>query len=317
MCNLMWPDAAGLPFQFITIGAGLSSFFAPLITWPFINSGSPEDGGLSYQQRQLFNYPAEDRACANVNGTNLCPAEETQVQIPYLIMGLLTLPPVVAFMYFYVKEKLIDVSSYDVLPSEPRFRGETRKMRILFAVLLFCFHIPVFGTILAYGDLLVLFGVKGPLDIVMQQMMYMTSLFWGSFLIGRIVACCCSNYIGQFTLMLLNFVGLLAISILLITVGDIYVPALWIGSSALGFFSAPYLPGAMAWASEFITMDGSIIGMCLAASGVGELLIPYIAGTLFNTNGAMSLMYTVFGLTIYQIILFTVMTVVRSNLVKD
>ncbi|XP_050395129.1 sodium-dependent glucose transporter 1 [Patella vulgata] len=321
VCNSLWKDSKGVSFQFVALGGGIASFLAPFIAEPFLagkhsvsySQATVDHPIYTLQRGHYVSSPYGTVICTNytLTGEPSCYTYgETQVQGAYIIIGILSVPPAIAFAYYYYFERRKGVIPYEEF-NRVSF-GTFHKGSVLYLSLLFLFHIPIFGLCLAYGDLLSPFGVEGKLQLNKSKMATMTSLFWGSFLLGRVANLVLSRYLNLFALLLMNFAGLLISVIVLVVVGEKREDVLWIGTSILGVFAATYLPTVLAWSDQFMPVTGSVISTCLVASGIGEILIPFIGGKLFDSEGPGSLMTLMLVTVVYEIAAFVGLVIVGN-----
>ncbi|XP_067664598.1 sodium-dependent glucose transporter 1A-like isoform X2 [Haliotis asinina] len=308
--NQLWPGEKGAPFQFVTLGAGIASFLAPFIATPFLANG-PSAGDMF--SGKINNHTSQSPVC--IEGDQSQCNTESHVQYAYVCIGILSIPPVFAFAHYHRKRCSEPLITYEEFQHTERGSYSTR--HYVFFILLFLFHIPVFGILLAYGDLLTPYGVTIGLHLSKSHMAIMTSVFWGCFLLGRLINLCFSGCLSNFVLICLNFVGLVISCGVLIALGDKYEVALWMGTAALGIFTSPYLPMVLAWGADYVQLTGGIITACLVASGLGEILVPFITGQSFVTYSPMVLMYVISGTVAYEIVTFLFLVICSRELVKS
>ena len=298
ICNKLWPNHRGLAFQFVTLGAAIGAFVIPFIARPFLAT----DTVTSQSNLKCKNH------------RNVC-ISSGHVEYPYVIIAILCVPPAIAFCYYFVKRKQLPLPENNYEQVQVGIVTSSR-FHTLMMVILFFLHIPVMSMPLAYGDLLTSYGVHSKWHLGRRHMASMTSVFWGAFLVGRVSNLVLTKYADQFYLLSVNFGGLFMTGVVLCTWTTDYESALWVGSAGLGFFSSPFLPMILTWVSEYACLTDSMISVCLCASGIGEVLIPFLSGLVFARGGPQSLMYLVAGIVVCEMTLFISLVLVASEIKK-
>ncbi|ESO96182.1 hypothetical protein LOTGIDRAFT_160170 [Lottia gigantea] len=219
MCNVIWKDNKSFAFQFVCIGAGISSFIVPFIAKPFL--------------------------------------------------------------------------------SETHFKHSTDS--------------DMYTE--SFGDLLTEFGVISDFHYTKSTMAIMTSMYWGSFVFGRIMNLIFSKYINLFVVLTVNLAGLLCATTMLV-LATVSRPILfWIGTVLIGLFSSSLLPTALVWSDKYVPVSGFTITTTLIASGMGEIVVPRIGGAVFDTEGPPSLMIMMLVAALFEIAFFIGLALVGNALV--
>ncbi|XP_046583939.1 sodium-dependent glucose transporter 1-like [Haliotis rubra] len=188
ICNKLWPEKKGVPFQFVVVGSGIGSFLAPFLATPFLANTDSSDDDL-----WITNTTIADHLRSYVNGTQShTPLDQSRVQYVYMIAGLICVPPVFAFTYYHWKRKSNPLINYENIQQTDKQLYSLRT--VIFIALLCFYHITVRGVVLAYGDLLTPYGVDVGLHLSKFRMAMMTSIFWGCFLLGKILNLLLSDF---------------------------------------------------------------------------------------------------------------------------
>jgi MFS transporter, FHS family, Na+ dependent glucose transporter 1 len=132
---------------------------------------------------------------------------------------------------------------------------------------------------------------------------YLTSAFWGSFTLGRLLAVWVSTRMRAQTIILVDLIGCSLSTIVIMLWKDSSL-ALWIGTFGLGLSMASIFPSLMILAGERMQITGAITGWFLVGSGAGSMLLPWLLGQIFASTGP-QLMTTV--LLIDTIFIFLVL----------
>ena len=155
--------------------------------------------------------------------------------------------------------------------------------RYLLPVLLsFFFFLHVAGEI-SYGSWIYTYSLTKQLaDKVSAG--YLTSAFWGSFALGRLVTIFLALKVKAKTQLCGSVVGAL-LSIVILMLWPDSVTAIWIATFAYGFSLAGLFPGTITLASEHLHLTGRITGFFLVGSALGAMVLPWLIGQYFESVG--------------------------------
>jgi FHS family Na+ dependent glucose MFS transporter 1 len=113
---------------------------------------------------------------------------------------------------------------------------------------------------------------------------YLTSAFWGSFTVGRLISIPMATRLRPRTLMIVNFVGCL-LSIGIIILWPHSVVALWAGTILVGISMASIFPVTISLAERRMNITGQITSMFFVGVGLGSMLLPWLIGQLIEPIG--------------------------------
>jgi MFS transporter, FHS family, Na+ dependent glucose transporter 1 len=109
---------------------------------------------------------------------------------------------------------------------------------------------------------------------------YLTSAFWGSFTLGRLLGIWVSTRARPITILALDFAGCIA-SVGLILLFQESVVILWVGTVLFGISQASIFPTFLTLAEERMHITGTIAGLFLVGAGVGGMILPWLIGQAF------------------------------------
>ncbi|MGZ9166839.1 MAG: hypothetical protein ACXW4U_16830, partial [Anaerolineales bacterium] len=135
----------------------------------------------------------------------------------------------------------------------------------------------------------------------------LTSAFWGSFTLGRLLGIWVSMKAKPMTILSLDFAGCL-ISMGLILLFRESATVLWIATILFGISQASIFPTFLNLAEERMHVTGTIAGLFLVGAGVGGMILPWLIGQAFVLVGAsamMSLILIGIVLNVLMLFLFT------------
>jgi FHS family Na+ dependent glucose MFS transporter 1 len=145
------------------------------------------------------------------------------------------------------------------------------------------------GAEVGFGNWIYTYTIK--LDLANEVTAnYITSAFWGSFTVGRLVGIpIASRHKPQLIMLIDLMICLVSIIVILLWPGSF--TALWIGTLGLGFGMASFFPSAMVMAGRLMHLSGRVTGFFLFGSGGGGMILPFIIGQLIEPVGPHSMMW--------------------------
>jgi FHS family Na+ dependent glucose MFS transporter 1 len=155
-------------------------------------------------------------------------------------------------------------------------------------VVLFFFYV---GAEVGYGNWIFTYSVKLGLAGSVSAS-YLTSNFWLSFTIGRLIGIPIASRIKPQIIMSVDLlICLVSICVILLWPGSL--TALWIGTVGLGFGMASFFPSAMVMAGRLMHLSGKVTGFFLFGSGGGGMFLPFLIGQLIEPVGPHSMMWII------------------------
>jgi FHS family Na+ dependent glucose MFS transporter 1 len=151
------------------------------------------------------------------------------------------------------------------------------------AVMVLCFVLYV-GAEVGYGNWIYTYAFKRELGTEITSA-YLTSAFWGSFTLGRLLAIWISTRLRPIAILYLDFAGCLTSLVLIFLFKD-SILTLWIGSILLGLSLASIFPTLLTLSEERMHVTGAMTGWFLVGGGLGGMLFPWLIGQAFERVGA-------------------------------
>jgi MFS transporter, FHS family, Na+ dependent glucose transporter 1 len=148
---------------------------------------------------------------------------------------------------------------------------------------------------------------------------YLTSAFWGSFTLGRLLGIWISTQWKPLTILYLDFAGCIA-SVGLVLFFPQSITMLWIGTILFGISQASIFPTFLTLAEEHMHVTGTIAGLFLVGAGVGGMILPWLIGQAFVQVGAGAMMGMIFIgviLNLLMLLLFTRVSVKSTSISKS
>eukprot|EP01124_Arcella_intermedia_P009746 TRINITY_DN16362_c0_g1_i1.p1 TRINITY_DN16362_c0_g1~~TRINITY_DN16362_c0_g1_i1.p1 ORF type:complete len:444 (+),score=58.65 TRINITY_DN16362_c0_g1_i1:39-1370(+) len=157
------------------------------------------------------------------------------------------------------------------------------------------------GAEVSLGTLIYTYSVRRGLS---EQTGYLlTSVFWVLIAAGRLLAVPLSTKLPPHRMLLINIIGCVVGTLLLLVFDPVIYGnnvshlgmAVWIAVPVYGLFMASCFPTVFTLAEQLITVSGKAASFFVLGSSLGEMAIPAIVASLFETPvGYFSLPATVF-----------------------
>jgi len=172
-------------------------------------------------------------------------------------------------------------------------------------VMVLCFVLYVGGEA-GYGAWIYTYGftLKFGTEVTAA---YLTSAFWGSFTVGRLLGIWVSLRAKPLTILALDFVGCV-ISLALILFFIESSTFLWIGTLLFGLSQASIFPTFLTLAEERMHITGTITGWFLVGAGMGGMILPWLIGQAFARIGPGAMMSIILANVLLNILMLFVFT---------
>ena len=172
--------------------------------------------------------------------------------------------------------------------------------------LFFLFLLLYVGLETAYGGYIFAFGTK---TLSKDNSAYLTSVFWGSFAIGRFLSIPVSKCVTPSRMLIFDMLGCFIGSTILISQfsGGCSTSAhtqLWLGTVLLGLAMASVFPSAISLAEMYIGLSGRTASVLIVGACFGEMIIPLSVGILFVRVGPCVLMYCSFVIILLTAVVY-------------
>ncbi|MBN1452513.1 MAG: MFS transporter [Anaerolineales bacterium] len=148
-------------------------------------------------------------------------------------------------------------------------------------VLAFLFYV---GAEISFGNWIYTYALTLGLGTEVTAA-YLTSAFWGTFTVGRLLGVWISSRARAATILFVDLLGCLA-SLGLILLWPDSAPVLWAGAIGLGLFMASVFPTTLMLAGERMRVTGTMTGWFLAGASIGGMSLPWGIGQAFVRIGA-------------------------------
>lgn len=226
---------------------------------------------------------------------------KNSIAITYFILAILTLPP--AFLLFRVAS-----------PPLPGFSHKKEEVVVNYrlVVLIALFFFLYVGAEIGFSGWIFHYAVKLKLSSEAGAG-YFTSLFWGSFTIGRLLAIPLAAKLKPRTVLLADLIGCF-LSLTLMLLAPTSFTAVLIGTIGIGFSMASIFPTAMTFAGRRVQITGQVTGWFIIGASLGSMFLPWFMGQLFERIGPqMMITATLVDLLLAFFVVITLMFVSSKN----
>jgi hypothetical protein len=152
---------------------------------------------------------------------------------------------------------------------------------------LFIFAALYTGTEQALGGWLFTYGRQSAaLDTAAASLL--TSLFWLALVAGRLAAIAILGRASN-RVTLLGGVLVGAAGIVVLVLGSLVTPLVWLGTIVVGLGLGPLFPTTLALGAQLEPMRaGAISSIVVASSSIGAMVLPYASGSVMGQAGAVA-----------------------------
>ena len=202
------------------------------------------------------------------------------VAMAYWVLALVSLP--IASVLLLIPAAPDPVRSTSQTASSTHFR-----LIALVAAVFACYV----GAEVAYGGWISTYGVELGFGDAADTA-YLASVFWGMLTFGRLLAIPIAARVRATTIIAIDFaVALLCIVAILCLPHS--APVLWIATGFFGLFLASIYPTLLVFSGERMQVSGQSTSWYMAASSIGSMTLPWIAGRSFVALGPSSLLWLI------------------------
>lgn len=282
-------------------------FLAPSIPWFWpllllLACKGVADGLINMGTNTLIVWVHGEKSGPYMNALHFCFGVGAFVA-PLVVAQVIAVPGGYRWAYRAVAliALLISVRTF-TLPPSPRpadhgdaTKKEAARARVYYplvaaATLYIFFYV---GAELGFAGWLYTYAVTLRLTTAAQAA-YLTSGFWLSFTLGRLVSIPLATRFRPQRIILLNVTACLLLLALLISLpgSRLVLPAAVLG---LGFCLAPLWPTGYTLAGQSLDLSAAVSGIILLGDSLGAMLLPWLAGGIIQAHGPRAMVYLVTG----------------------
>ena len=185
--------------------------------------------------------------------------------------------------------------------------------RIQILILLFLFYFLYVGMEVTFGGFAMTFSVMF-LGWSKAKGSLLTSTFWGAIAAGRALAVFLARCLTPPIMLILDLVIVIFALIGLVMASESSDVVVWVCSAMLGIGMASIFPTGITWAERYMHVTGKFTSVFVVGSALGEMLMPALAGFLFEAKGPMWLLYILLAASVFSIIIYIIMQNLATNM---
>ena len=137
---------------------------------------------------------------------------------------------------------------------------------------------------------------------------YATSLFWGTFTLGRLLSIPIAIKLRPRQVLALDLLGCFA-SILILLIWPASVSALWISIAGTGFFAASIFPTMITFAENRMHLTGKTTSLFFVGASTGGMFFPWLIGQCYASVGPRVVPITIITSAGLLILLFGILVI--------
>ena len=267
---------------------------------------------IFYFSDSVEHLPLENSTHGYLNDS--VPVSTTHVQYGYLLVaGYIFIASLFSIFVFCLAGP-----SFRSLPFVKASEEETPKAKSKYSNICFILYVSMLlgvyvGLELTFGGFITSFVVKGS-GWSNRKGTYITTIYWGSFGVGRLLCVPVSLFLSP--RFLLNIVITLANASLLCILFLVHVDerVIWICTAVFGVAMGPMFASFMSWTSRYINVTGPVSAILFVGNSLGALVFPPLTAYLFQTFGIMFLVYSCLFLSIALLVFFVVGQFIAARL---
>ncbi|KAL0481226.1 sodium-dependent glucose transporter [Acrasis kona] len=302
----IWKERVNTPIQLLHFAFGVGGVVAPLIVYiadaVVTNIKGP---GEIVQTTPKVVYNKRDHVAA-----------------AYVFSGLfcLTVIPLVFLMLRPIKINESTVQLEQTTSDEPTHQEQLNlsmlesekdrasKRRIVVSVLIGLALFNYVGAEIGYGAVIYSYVVEWMGMATQGEGQLLTSVFWGSFTIGRLLAVPLSNVLSPKNMILIDILGGM-ISVTAILIFNSNMIALWVFTAAFGISLASQYPTTISLPASHmgIEVTGWMTATMVIFAGFGAFVVPLLMTKATLFGGPIAFLYVLFATSLIASLLYLVL----------
>ncbi|CAG2115108.1 unnamed protein product [Medioppia subpectinata] len=260
----MWGKKSAPFMQALHFTFGLGAFIAPLIAEPFLSN-----------KKNVTEIEGQMTADDNVM-TGAGVVDDLMIWCPYTIIGGCGLITVVALVIMYFI-KSSDKPHPSISNNESLIIMTLKQKILILFIASIIFH-SYCGLEIAFGRFMTTFAFYSDLHLNKSKGAYMTSAFWGTFTLCRLLAIFIVDFVGTTAAIWADIAIVMVSNFVLIFFGNTSEIGLWIGVSLMGIGTSSIFPTLLSFIEELFPVTSRIGSLFLVVACLGEFTIPFIVG---------------------------------------
>jgi MFS transporter, FHS family, Na+ dependent glucose transporter 1 len=190
----------------------------------------------------------------------------------------------------------------------------SRQVNYVLVTLLALFFFLNVGAEVSFGGWIYTYTVQ--LGLAGEtQAAYLTSVFWGTFTIGRLLGIPIAARVRPRWILLGDLLGII-LGLLIILFAPNPAVSIWIGTILIGLAIASVFPTLISFAEHRMALSGKITSYFFVGASLGGMTIPWLIGQLFDRIGPRYTMVTLLVDVLLTLVIYGVLIVYASRIEK-
>ncbi|CAH1781628.1 unnamed protein product [Owenia fusiformis] len=306
--------------QAVYLGVSIGAIAGPIMVQPFLSHQVPTE---NKRETEIFNFNSTSGIVQSNVYINPKFSSGSNVKWFYVTAGLILLLPAICFLLIFISQKRSRVpeslgeDSKVILTASVRNQSEKHTMKSGISLLLiFVFSTLYYGMQDTFANLLTVFSVTSKLRMSKMMGNYMSSMFWGTMAIGRLLGIAVARRTSPEIMIIVDLIGSLIASGLLILLVETSQSVLWILAGILGLSWASLNGSVVAWSAIYIKPDKHNLMVIFFGRCTGLMSLPPLVAVMFDIS-PMVLMYALGIVSSCIAILFCFLHVINIYPVVD
>ena len=239
------------------------------------------------------------------NETLTTEETETNVKYAYIIAGSLMILIGLLSIMLYVtgSEGLRVLPNEKQIPSEEAETQNNKVLYVTFVALVFMLYWMYCNLELSYSMYLTPFVVD-ELGWSKTSGASLTSVFFGTFTLGRIVGIFVVKYVSIQVLLLASTLLTVVVLVPIVFFAQLHVSVMWISTALFGLSISTIYASGLTFSDLYVSFSGGIGSIFVAAGSLGALTSPLFVVPLFNVYGLQVFVVLLFITAILQFLVF-------------
>ena len=178
------------------------------------------------------------------------------------------------------------------LEQDPTKRANYKRWKILTVILTLVFMHIYLGVEISFGSFLTTFAVKCKLQLSKADGAHLTTLFWSTFTLFRILTVFYIDYIGQEMTIFASLIVILISNIFLVPFSESNLAVLWIGVALIGAGISSIWACVFGFLEEHFTVTPLMSAFIIVAAVLGEFVFPVIISAFIDGYASILLWVT-------------------------
>jgi FHS family Na+ dependent glucose MFS transporter 1 len=221
---------------------------------------------------------------------------DNAVRTPYFVLASLILPTAILLL------RIASPPSAAVETDDRTSRAKSNYPLVFLIALLLCLYI---GAEVSFGGWIYSYVLKLNLGNETHAA-FLTSLFWGSLTLGRLLGVPIGARFRPREILLADLIGCF-VSVGIAIIWPQSVSAITTATVLAGLSMASIYPTALTFAERRMTITGQVTGFLIVGGSVGGMIVPLVIGRMFGSIGPRVMMFTILADLLLLLVVYLVL----------